>query len=152
MDYTVHGILQARILEWAAFPFSRGSSQPRDQTQVSCIAGRFSTSWATREVLAWDVFCTRYPLILANYILYMVLTFTALSSQTTPHSFSLFALQKEGHRATKLPDSITGLLDATLSLFLETMQEEEYKILTPLFLIIDSWLQALILYKLLDSS
>ena len=35
MDYTVHGILQARILEWVAFPFSRGSSQPRDQTQVS---------------------------------------------------------------------------------------------------------------------
>ena len=39
MDYTVHGILQARILEWAAFPFSRGSSQPRDGTQVSFIAG-----------------------------------------------------------------------------------------------------------------
>ena len=34
MDYTVHGILQARILEWVAFSFSRGSSQPRDQTQV----------------------------------------------------------------------------------------------------------------------
>ena len=41
MDYTVHGILQARILEWLAFPFSRGSSQPRDLTQVSCIAGDF---------------------------------------------------------------------------------------------------------------
>ena len=49
MDYTVHGILQARILEWVAFPFSRGSSQPRDRTQVSRIAGRFFTSWATRE-------------------------------------------------------------------------------------------------------
>ena len=44
MDYTVHGILQARILEWAAIPFSRGSSQPRDRTQVSCIAGGFFTS------------------------------------------------------------------------------------------------------------
>ena len=42
--YTVHGILQARILEWVAFPFSRGSSQPRDGTQVSRIAGRFFTS------------------------------------------------------------------------------------------------------------
>ena len=41
MDYTVHGILQARILEWVAFPFSRGSSQPRDRTQVSRLAGRF---------------------------------------------------------------------------------------------------------------
>ena len=38
MDYTVHGILQARILKWAAVPFYRGSSQPRDQTQVSRIA------------------------------------------------------------------------------------------------------------------
>ena len=49
MDYTVYGILQARILEWVAFPFSRGSSQPRDQTQVSRIAGGFFTSWATKE-------------------------------------------------------------------------------------------------------
>ena len=49
MDYTAHGLLQARILEWIAFPFSRGSSQHRDQTQVSHIAGRFFTSWATRE-------------------------------------------------------------------------------------------------------
>ena len=45
--HTVHGILQARVLEWVAFPFSRGSSQPRDRTQVSHIAGRFFTSWAT---------------------------------------------------------------------------------------------------------
>ena len=49
MDYTAHGILQARILEWVAFPFSRESAQPRDQTQVSHIAGQFFTSWATRE-------------------------------------------------------------------------------------------------------
>ena len=49
MDCSVHGILQARILEWVTYPFSRGSSQPRDLTQVSCIAGRFFTSWATRE-------------------------------------------------------------------------------------------------------
>ena len=55
MDYTVHGILQARILEWIAFPFSRGSSQPRDRTQVSHIAGGFFTSWATREArLSWQ--------------------------------------------------------------------------------------------------
>ena len=49
MDYTVHGILQTRILEWVAFPFSRGSSQPRNQTAVSCIAGKFFTNWAIRE-------------------------------------------------------------------------------------------------------
>ena len=44
MDYTAHGILQARILEWVAFPFSRESSQSRDWTQVSQIADRFFTS------------------------------------------------------------------------------------------------------------
>ena len=44
LQYSVHGILQARILEWVAFPFSRGSSQPRDRTQVSHIAGGFFTS------------------------------------------------------------------------------------------------------------
>ena len=49
MDYTVHEILQAKILEWVAFLFSRESSQPRDRTQVSRIAGRFFTSWTTRE-------------------------------------------------------------------------------------------------------
>ena len=45
MDYAVHGILQARTLEWVAFPFSRASSQPKDQTQVSHIAGGLLTSW-----------------------------------------------------------------------------------------------------------
>ena len=48
-DSSVHGILQARRLEWVAIPFSRGSSQPRNGTWVSCIAGRFSTLWVTRE-------------------------------------------------------------------------------------------------------
>ena len=85
MDYTVPGILQARILEWVVFPFTKGSSHPRDRTQVSltsshrvsprilewvaspfsrgsswtrnqtrvsCIAGRFFTNWAIREVNA----------------------------------------------------------------------------------------------------
>ena len=47
--FSVHGILQARILEWVAMPFSRGSSRPRDWTQVSRIADRFFTVWATQE-------------------------------------------------------------------------------------------------------
>ena len=46
---SVHGILQARILEWVAILFSKGSSWPRDQILLSCIAGRFFTVWATRE-------------------------------------------------------------------------------------------------------
>ena len=49
IDYTVYGILQARILEWLAVPFSRGSSQRRNQTQVTCIAGGLFTSWAASE-------------------------------------------------------------------------------------------------------
>ena len=55
MDYKVNGILKARILEWVAFPFSRGSSQPRDRTQISCIAGGFFTSWTTREAQNTEV-------------------------------------------------------------------------------------------------
>ena len=56
MDYSlssssVHGILQARILDWVAISSSRESSQPRNRTQVSCIAGRFFTDWAMREAL-----------------------------------------------------------------------------------------------------
>ena len=51
MHCIVRGILQARTLEWVAFPFSRGSSQSRDWTQVSRIAGGFFTSWATGEAL-----------------------------------------------------------------------------------------------------
>ena len=48
---SVYAILQARILEWIAIPFSRGSSPPRNQTKVSCIAGKLFTDWAMREAL-----------------------------------------------------------------------------------------------------
>ena len=48
---SICGILQARILEWVVMLFSRGSSWLRDQTRVSCIAGRFFTGWATREAI-----------------------------------------------------------------------------------------------------
>ena len=47
----VYGILQVRILKWVAYPFSRGSSWPRNQTRISCIAGGFFTNWAIREAL-----------------------------------------------------------------------------------------------------
>ena len=52
---SVHGISQARTLGWFAIPFSRGSSWPRDWTQVSCTAGRFFTIWATREACRQDL-------------------------------------------------------------------------------------------------
>ena len=50
--FSVHGIFQARVLEWVAISFSRGSSWPRDRPQVSCIAGRRFTLWATRDYYA----------------------------------------------------------------------------------------------------
>ena len=50
---SVHGILQARILEWVAISFSRGSSQPRDRTQASHIAGRCFNLCTTREALKY---------------------------------------------------------------------------------------------------
>ena len=59
--YTVHGILQARILEWVAFPFSRGSPQPRNWTHVSHISGTFFTSLATRKA---QEYCSRYSYLL----------------------------------------------------------------------------------------
>ena len=65
LDYIVHGILQARILEWVAFPFSRGSFQPRSQMQVSWITGTFFTSWDTGE----DLLCSSlYQLIPFSYL------------------------------------------------------------------------------------
>ena len=53
--FSIHGILQARILEWVTISFSRGSSQPRDRTRVSHIGGRCFNLWATRELLPYHV-------------------------------------------------------------------------------------------------
>ena len=67
---SVHGVLLARIFEWVAMPFSRGSSWPRDPTRVSCVAAGCFTFWATREVHSfytnrqncltdkWQIFCS----------------------------------------------------------------------------------------------
>ena len=69
MDYTVHGILQAIILEWVVFPFSKGSSQHRDQTLVFCLAGRFFIIiQATREaqfgvVMVLVLSCSLEPVV-----------------------------------------------------------------------------------------
>ena len=68
---SVHGILQARILEWVAYPFSRGSSWLRNGTEVSCITGRFFTSWATRDapiVLTLWTFVSKVTSLLFNML------------------------------------------------------------------------------------
>ena len=74
---SVHGILQAGIPEWVAIPFSRGPSQPRDQTQVCLIAGRFFTVWATREALykimnQYIVIPVTYNIVYQLYTLYTI--------------------------------------------------------------------------------
>ena len=67
LDCIVHGILQAWILEWVAVPFSRGSFQSRDWTQVSHISGGFFTSWATREAQEyWSGEPIPFPVYLLN--------------------------------------------------------------------------------------
>ena len=67
--FSVHGILQARILEWVAIPFPRGSSRSRDWTWVSCIAGRFFTTWATQGN-RWSLFqfCKSWYKLFINYM------------------------------------------------------------------------------------
>ena len=79
-DSSVHGILQARLLEWVAMPSSRGSSEPRNQTQVSLIAGGFFTVWATREALLtsvrWYVICSFGQII--SDIEYLFMCFLAI--------------------------------------------------------------------------
>ena len=65
---SVHGILQATILEWVVVSFSRVSSPPRDQTPVSCIAGRFFTIWTTRETYIYKYTFSYIYIYSATYI------------------------------------------------------------------------------------
>ena len=85
MDYSppgssVHGSLQARILEWVAISLSRGSSWPRDQTWVSCIAGRFFTFWATRKADCPQN-TTRKTVQLPNHLLFWILRSSVIELQ-----------------------------------------------------------------------
>ena len=94
MYYTVYGILQARLLELIAVPFSWGSSQPRDWTQVSHIAGGFFTSWATREA-QWKIWLQTQAW--ASYFLQKradqyFLPFMQAFSQAIPHKGGSFGL------------------------------------------------------------
>ena len=94
---SVHGILQARILEWAAISYSRASSWPKDLTWVSCIAGRFFTIWATRETEGqrWD---------LHNF--YFSLPYTSGSHNTVPRQQPHHHLEqiRNAHSRSPTPD------------------------------------------------
>ena len=101
MNYTVNGIFQARLLEWLAFSFSRGSSQPRDLIQVSCIADRFSSNWATGKIqCCFSKVGLLYTIFFFFFLIYYLLEYSDLQhcvsfcykanriSYTYIHSFS----------------------------------------------------------------
>ena len=77
---SVHGISQARILEWVAIPFSRGSSWPRDQTQVSCIAGGFFTFWAARAapLFLTELLCCTPETITTIFQIQLLINYTPI--------------------------------------------------------------------------
>ena len=99
MDYSplgssVHGISQARILDWVPIPFSRGPSQSRDWTHVSCIAGRFFAIWATREApLMLPKFCLLITSPTEIWIQVSIIHHPApesiLSLVSPPHAYTL---------------------------------------------------------------
>ena len=91
----VHGIFQARILEWAAISFSRGSSQPRDRTRVSCIADRSFTIWATREAQE----CSNYRTI-------------ALGSHTSKVMLKILQARLQQYLNHELPDGLAGFRES----------------------------------------
>ena len=76
---SVHEILQARILEWVAIPFSRGSSWPRDGTRVSCIAGGFFAIWATGGHSNDYIHSASNPLSVSTYLLTKILYWIILT-------------------------------------------------------------------------
>ena len=81
--YSVHGILQARILKWVAIPFSRGSSWPRDQTLVFCIVGRFFTIWAPGKPI-YKPICLLFSLFFISSCVVELLLVSFLWSTATP--------------------------------------------------------------------
>ena len=83
---SMHGILQARILEWVVMPSSRGSSQPRDQTCVSYLAGGFFTDWATWEGGEAPHHCQRGKLV------FWVCSLNYLSLLSISHALGAFCL------------------------------------------------------------
>ena len=93
---SVHGILQARILEWVAIPFSRGSSRPRNRTLVSCIAGSLSTVlWGKPYLLlipfielTLDVSVKEYPF--DSFLIQMLSREIAIFSCISSISFTIF--------------------------------------------------------------
>ena len=121
---SVHGISQARLLEWVAISFSRGSFWPRDQTQVSCIADRFSTVWVTSLLT--------YLLTIIWYYRYLGTCKCSSEKAMAPHSSTLAWKIPWTERPGRLQSM--GLLrvghDWAISLSLFTFHELEKEMAT----------------------
>ena len=108
-DSSVHGIFQTRILEWVAISFSRGSSQPRDWTWVSCIAGRLFTIWATRET--WTMINAAKYLCLISFSVPLFLLWTS-------NRFSFFTFGDQMQRNLLVTPYILAVLSGSVQLCL----------------------------------
>ena len=93
LGFSIHEILQAELLEWVAIPFSKGSSQPRDWTQVSCTVGRFFTLWPTRKALI-----NTTTILLQNLLISSLNYFKGLL--TSPASYTFRWLHSVSHLQT----------------------------------------------------
>ena len=81
--FSVHGILQARIQEWIAIPFSRGTFPPRDQILVSCITGRFFTIWATEKSQVYTEPLFEFPQSCSKFLLAIYFAYGNVSFHVT---------------------------------------------------------------------
>ena len=96
---SVHGILQARILEWVVMPSFKGSSQPRNCTCISCIASRFFTQWATWEAhqIRSDQSFSRVRLFATPWITARQASLSITNSQTSPRLTSIESVMPSSH-------------------------------------------------------